>query len=114
MGIFPDRSTTLFTSAVLTVAHPDWCTVAECRPTPDWGHDGVGFVAHVGRFLDADGVTVDVVQGESVTAQGEVFDQDPPAVIVEGTGFDRELTPAQASRLAEAISRAASVAGGAR
>jgi putative transposase len=41
----PHRSTTAITPAVLAVAHPDWCDTAACRPTPDWGTDGMGFVA---------------------------------------------------------------------
>ena len=101
MSIQPNKSTTPFTPAVLAVAHPDWCAVSECRPTPDWSADGVGFVAHV-------------VQGETISPQGFVLEQHGTAVIVEGTGFDRELTPEQAARLAAAIARAAAVAGGAR
>ena len=113
MSIQPNKSTTPFTPAVLAVAHPDWCTDTECRPTPDWGIDGLGFIAHHARLLDADALIVYVVQGESVTPQGEVFDQDAPVVQIEGAGW-RELTPEQAARLADALVRAAAVAGGAR
>jgi hypothetical protein len=109
VSIVPDRSTTNITPAVLAVAHPLWCTVAECRPTPDWSADDVGFVAHHLTVLDVDGLRLEVVQGETISAQGEVLEQDRAVVLVESV--PDELTPEQASRLAEALFRAAAVAG---
>jgi hypothetical protein len=112
MAILPDRSTTNFTPAVLAVAHPSWCTVAACRPTPDWDHAGTGFVAHHLTLLDSDGLLVEVVAGETVSPQGEVLEQDP-AVVQIAAGWE-ELTPERATRLADALLRAAAIAGGAR
>ncbi len=110
MNIVPDRSTTSITPAVLAVAHPSWCDTATCAATPDWEYDGTGFVSHHARLLDVDGLIVEIVQGETVSPQGEVVDQDPIVVQVEGAGWC-ELTPPQASRLAAALVRAAAVAG---
>jgi hypothetical protein len=109
VSIFSGKSTTPCTPAVLAVAHPSWCAVAECRATPDWDADGTGFVAHHARVLDLDGLIVELVQGEGISPQGEVIDQDPIAVLVEGAGW-REMTPDLANRLAGA----AAVAGGSR
>jgi hypothetical protein len=41
---------------VLAVAHPSWCAVLEYQPTPDWDHDGAGFVVHLAHLLDVDGL----------------------------------------------------------
>jgi hypothetical protein len=75
--IQPARSTTASTPAVLTVAHPSWCAVSECPPTPDWGTDGMGFVAHYARLLDVDGLLVEVAQGETASPQGGVVERNP-------------------------------------
>jgi hypothetical protein len=111
VSIIPGKSTTNITPAVLAVAHPEWCTVSECRPTPDWDRDGTGFVAHHSRLLDADGLIVEVAQGETISPQGEVIEQDP--IIVRVDAIPDELNAGQASRLAAALVRAA-VGGGAR
>lgn len=113
MSIIPGKSTTSITPAVLAVAHPDWCASAECRATPDWDANGVGFVAHHARLLDVDGLVVELVQGEGISPQGEVVDRDPIAVLVEGAGW-LEMPPALAVRLADALVLAAAIAGGAR
>jgi hypothetical protein len=113
MSIFHDPCTTSITPAVLTVAHPSWCTTADCRPTPDWDRDGTGFVNHAVALLDADELRVLVMQGETISPQGEVIERDPVVVLVDGVG-DRELTADLAAQLADAVARAAAVAGGAR
>lgn len=105
MKILPDRPT--------TVDHPLWCDTSTCMATPDWECDGTGFVGHHGRVLDVDGLVVEIVQGDTVSAQGELLERDPIAVQVGGAGW-RELTPAQAERLAAALVRAAAVARGVR
>ena len=55
------------------VADPEWCYSAACTATPDWGSDGTGFVAHHARLLDTDGLIVKVVQGETISPQGDVL-----------------------------------------
>jgi hypothetical protein len=90
---------------------PDWCTTAACRPTPDWGTDGLGFVAHYARLLDVDGLLVEVAQGETISPQGDVLERDPAVILCEGAGGGRELTADQAALLADALVRAAAAAG---
>lgn len=107
-------ATTPFTPAVLTVEHPSWCATAECRPTPDWDADGTGFVNHVAHLLDADGLVVLVMQGETLSAQGEVLERDPVVIVVEGVGGGQELNAGRAARLADALARATALARGVR
>jgi hypothetical protein len=114
VSIFPDTPTTPFTPAVLAVAHPSWCDSAACRPTPDWDHDGTGFVAHHAQQLDVDDLLVEIAEGETVSPQGAVLEVDPLVILVEGAGGGRELTPDQAAQLASAAARAATTADGAR
>jgi hypothetical protein len=83
-------------------------------PTPDWDSAGTGFVAHHARLLDVDELVVEVAQGETVSPQGVVLERDPIIVRVEGVGGGRGLTAEQAARLAAAVARAATIAGGAR
>jgi hypothetical protein len=105
-------ATAPFTPAVLTVEHPQWCTTSKCRPTPDWDADGTGFVNHVAHLPVADGLRVLVMQGETLSSQGELLEQAPVVIVVEGAR--QELTAAHAGRLADALTRTAVVAGGAR
>jgi hypothetical protein len=115
VSIIPGKSTTNITPAVLTAAHPSWCDTAACAATPDWDRDGLGFVAHHLTLLDAAALFVEIAQGETISPQGAVLEQDPILVRVEGASRGRELTADQAAQLASAISRAAAaIAGGAR
>jgi hypothetical protein len=66
---------TNITAAVLTVAHSDLCTTSECRSTPDWSHTRL--LLHPATLLDADGLLVEVAQGETVSPQGGVVERDP-------------------------------------
>ena len=105
------RPTTPYTPAVLAVAHPEWCNVAECRCTPDWAHDGTGFIAHHVTVLDSDGLLVEVAMGETISPQGAVLERDPAMVRVDAV--PDEMTADQAAQLAAALVRSAAIAGGA-
>ena len=66
----------------------------------------MGFVAHYARLLDVDGLLVEVLQGETISPQGDVLEQDPIVILCEGAGGGRELTANQAMQLADARSSA--------
>jgi hypothetical protein len=74
--IVPNRFTTPETPAVLAVAHPSWCTTAECHPTPDW-HNGTRLLLHAATQLDTDGLIIEVRQGETISPQGGVVEREP-------------------------------------
>jgi hypothetical protein len=98
--------------AVTALVHPDWCDHAACFRM-DWDHDGTILVVHRAVLLEEGSRLVEVVQSDEICVHGDVIDSEPAFVRLGGLGGP-ELTAEVAARLAQAITQAASVAGGTR
>jgi hypothetical protein len=97
---------------VTALVHPDWCDHAACSQM-DWDHDGTVLVVHRAVLLEEGDLLVEVVQSDEICVHGDVVDSEPAFVRLGGLGGP-ELTAKVAAQLAEAITRAAITAGGAR